>query len=249
MEKIRNFLNKISPGNKIALMSAVVLNPTASGENTEMASVQAVMNDLNKNTIEVVSETTTQSDTTKSSIEWIANNIETKDSLNIELIQEILDNPSAWESSGYGERDHPVYERKIFHNGRDIATPIGTPTKTATDAVVLEVAYSDTMGGNELILLSADGRKITYEHLDTIQVAVGDTIPAGSVVALSGNSGTGTGAHLHIKVEVKNADGKYVSEDPKIFLNEIHEAKVKAARTEEWKETAVNVTRDRMQLP
>ena len=39
-------------------------------------------------------------------------------------------------TSPYGERMHPVYKTKKFHDGIDIGVPIGTPVNATTDGIV-----------------------------------------------------------------------------------------------------------------
>ena len=44
------------------------------------------------------------------------------------------------------------------------------------------------------------GRRYVYCHLSRVDVAAGTTVPTGSVLGLSGNTGHSTGPHLHVGV-------------------------------------------------
>jgi murein DD-endopeptidase MepM/ murein hydrolase activator NlpD len=104
-------------------------------------------------------------------------------------------------SSGYGERHHPVLGRQRFHNGVDIAVPIGTSVVAAQDATVAKVAH-DNLNGNHVVLDHGHGVRTSYCHLDSVEVAKGERITAGTEIAKSGNTGRSTGPHLHWTVRV-----------------------------------------------
>lgn len=110
------------------------------------------------------------------------------------------------------------------HNGDDIGASIGSKvysmregkvvaTETQSVAEMQKLAFcpafaSITGPQNNLTIESiVDGKKYTirYAHLSEFKVKVGDTVKAGDVVALSGNTGCvdtsqGDGAHLHIDI-------------------------------------------------
>jgi len=104
-------------------------------------------------------------------------------------------------SSGYGERTHPTLGRKRFHNGVDVAVPIGTGVLAAQDATVARVAH-DKLNGHYVILDHGHGVRTSYCHLDGADVAEGDHVAAGAPIARSGNTGRSTGPHLHWTVRV-----------------------------------------------
>lgn len=100
-------------------------------------------------------------------------------------------------SSPFGERIHPVTKVKSFHNGVDIASPIGTPVFTPVDAMVTQVYYHTT-GGRTIILKDLiSGDRYGFCHLNDLYVYFGDRIRKGTVIATSGNTGRSTGPHLH----------------------------------------------------
>lgn len=104
-------------------------------------------------------------------------------------------------SSPYGERAHPVLGKRRFHNGLDIAVPIGTGVLAAQDATVARVA-KDGLNGNYVILDHGHGVRTSYCHLDGVDVAEDDVVAAGDPIARSGNTGRSTGPHLHWTVRV-----------------------------------------------
>lgn len=120
-------------------------------------------------------------------------------------------------SSKYGERVHPVTEVISFHNGVDIACPIGTKLQnTVTTAKCIKVG-NDKRNGNYLRLEHDNGLLTSYAHLSKVLVKEGEIVPVGKVFAQSGNTGIGTGAHLHFRV--RQLDGLiYKDIDPEAIF-------------------------------
>ena len=105
-------------------------------------------------------------------------------------------------SSKYGYRTHPVTGVKgSFHNGVDLACPIGTILKnTVTQGKCTKVGY-DGRNGNYLRIKHDNGLITSYAHLSTVIVKQGATVDVGEVFATTGNTGLGTGAHVHFRVQ------------------------------------------------
>lgn len=102
-------------------------------------------------------------------------------------------------SSSFGERIHPVTGVRTFHNGVDIAVPIGTKLYSAVTGTVIVAKFSETAG--KYIRVQTDtGWVITFMHMDTLAVSVGQKVERGDFVGLSGNTGRSTGPHLHLEV-------------------------------------------------
>jgi murein DD-endopeptidase MepM/ murein hydrolase activator NlpD len=85
------------------------------------------------------------------------------------------------------------------HPGIDIAVPAGTPVRAAGGAVV-EVAGTDPAYGQFVLLQHNGGYETMYGHASRILVHDGDSVQAGQVIALSGNSGRSTAPHLHFEI-------------------------------------------------
>ena len=86
------------------------------------------------------------------------------------------------------------------HAGLDIAVPVGSYVRSAGPGVVLE-AGEDREYGRYVRVRHADDVRTLYAHNSWTFVAPGDSVEAGEVIALSGNTGRSTAPHLHLEVE------------------------------------------------
>lgn len=100
------------------------------------------------------------------------------------------------------------------HAGIDIAVPVGQVVRAAGGGVVL-LAAPDPVYGLHVILRHPGDLRTMYGHLSRLTVAVGDTVPPGGVLGLSGNTGRSTAPHLHF--EVRRGDRP---QDPLTFVRE-----------------------------
>ncbi len=127
----------------------------------------------------------------------------------------------------YGERvSFPViqgYGAKLSHRGAeqftlDFGMPVGTPVHAARDGVV--VLFEDSHDGgclreecsrlaNFVVVLHGDGTTGEYFHLErgSVQVALGERVERGQLLAFSGNTGYSSAPHLHFGVYRTLADG------------------------------------------
>jgi murein DD-endopeptidase MepM/ murein hydrolase activator NlpD len=85
------------------------------------------------------------------------------------------------------------------HNGLDIAVPVGTPIQTTMDGQVIHAGWNNQGYGNLVIVENGEYRTY-YAHLSSIPVSVGDSVSAGTIIGLSGNTGNSTGPHLHYEI-------------------------------------------------
>lgn len=104
-------------------------------------------------------------------------------------------------TSRFGKRKHPITGKLSFHNGVDIACPIGTPIVAPENCLVTE-SWDHPLGGKCLALLSSDGTRYGFAHLHRRLVRKDQTVPEGQPIALSGNTGRTTGPHLHFTVKI-----------------------------------------------
>lgn len=101
----------------------------------------------------------------------------------------------------------------------DFDLPEGSPVHAAREGVVVEVVQDYTSAGtdasyrewdkaNRVMVRHPDGTLAYYGHLQPggVKVSVGQTVSAGQLLALSGNTGFSAGPHLHFEVR-KPRDG------------------------------------------
>lgn len=116
-------------------------------------------------------------------------------------------------TSQYGMRRHPIYHKKMAHNGIDLSVPTGTKVYAMMDGVVKRIGY-DGRSGNFVVIDHGD-YLVSYCHLSKILVKKGEHVRAGQTTCLSGNTGASTGAHLHYGLRDRN--GKWCN--PKVLLD------------------------------
>lgn len=85
------------------------------------------------------------------------------------------------------------------HPGIDIAVPVGTPIRAAGGGAVAVTGIRDDYGAF-VLLRHPDGYETMYGHASRVLVHDGDSVSAGQVIALSGNTGRSTAPHLHFEV-------------------------------------------------
>ncbi len=112
-------------------------------------------------------------------------------------------------SSEYGWRT--LYGKPNLHAAIDIATPIGTTVYSVAPGRVAKVIYSNSGGGNQIIVHhQINGKYYTsyYCHLSSINVSVGTIVTKDTIIGKSGNTGNSTGPHLHLGL----ANGRWYSD-------------------------------------
>ena len=118
--------------------------------------------------------------------------------------------PAAGElTSGYGAR------WGAHHNGIDIANGVGTPIYAVLGGSVIDSGPASGYG-NWIRIRHNDGSVSVYGHMETLSVAVGQTVRAGENIAGMGNRGQSTGSHLHFEI---HPDGS-TPVDPVPWFNE-----------------------------
>ena len=117
------------------------------------------------------------------------------------------------ESSPFGIRTDPIVHEAAMHTGIDFRGDTGDPIR-ATAAGTVTIAGWSGGYGKMVEIDHGNGLATRYGHLSEIDVAIGDTVRAGSIVGKLGSTGRSTGPHLHYEVRVK---GEAV--DPQRFLD------------------------------
>jgi murein DD-endopeptidase MepM/ murein hydrolase activator NlpD len=85
------------------------------------------------------------------------------------------------------------------HQGVDLAVPVGSEVRAAGGGAV-KATGNDSAYGLFVLLEHPSGYESMYGHLSRILVARGETVRAGQVIALSGNTGRSTAPHLHFEI-------------------------------------------------
>ncbi len=108
------------------------------------------------------------------------------------------------------------FHGKYSHTGGDCFSidfkmPEGSPVHAARDGVVVGTKDDSNIGGgnkkyewdaNYILIRHSDGTLGHYVHLQKggVKVKVGDSVTAGQLIGMSGNTGHSTGPHLHFAV-------------------------------------------------
>ncbi len=102
-------------------------------------------------------------------------------------------------SSFFGSRRHPIFNKRRFHNGVDIASRYGTLVGAAHEGVVSSTGW---MGGygKAIIIRHPNGYKTLYGHLSRIFVRPGQKVTTGRLIGRVGSTGWSTGPHLHFTI-------------------------------------------------
>ena len=117
-------------------------------------------------------------------------------------------------TSKFGKRQAPTAGASTYHNGVDIAVPVGTQVVAPWGGTVLST-YSNAAGGRQMIVRHPNGYRTGYAHLSGYIASKGQTVKQGEAICLSGNTGHSTGPHLHFTLT--NAAGQKV--DPETIFD------------------------------
>lgn len=85
------------------------------------------------------------------------------------------------------------------HRGIDIELHVKDSVVSAFDGVVRLAKYYGGYG-RVVVVRHFNGAESLYAHLYRFKVGVGDTVRAGQLIALGGNSGHSEGSHLHFEI-------------------------------------------------
>lgn len=118
--------------------------------------------------------------------------------------------------SGFGMRMHPIYHKRMMHNGIDLSARYEN-VYSMFPGTVIKVGQDNRSG--KFVIVKTGDYTISYCHLSQQYVKVNDFVNAGTIIACSGNTGASTGPHLHLTTK---KDGK--ASNPTILLNYIKES-------------------------
>lgn len=106
-------------------------------------------------------------------------------------------------SQGFGFRQIVNGKRGGQHRGVDFAVLTGTPVNAPNYGKVVFAKRLRVFGGT-IVLDHGQGVHTLYFHLSRLYVKVGQEVPKGKVIGLSGDSGISSGPHLHWGMSVHN---------------------------------------------
>lgn len=113
--------------------------------------------------------------------------------------------------SGFGMRMHPIYHKRMMHNGIDLSARYES-VYSMFPGTVIKVGLDNRSG--KFVTVKTGDYTISYCHLSQQYVKVNDFVNAGTILALSGSTGASTGPHLHLTTK---KDGKAFN--PTILLD------------------------------
>jgi len=119
-------------------------------------------------------------------------------------------------SSHFGYRLDPVSDEVTFHQGIDIAKPIGTELISIIEGQVSKVGYDGNGYGHYVVVKTKTDESILYGHCSSILVNEEDEVVVGDTIALVGSSGKSTGPHVHL--EIRDSSGNKLN--PYFYLTE-----------------------------
>ena len=91
------------------------------------------------------------------------------------------------------------WRKRRPHYGTDIDLETGDTVGSAFDGMV-RIAKLNRSYGNVVIIRHKNGLETVYAHLSKILVEAGQTVEAGQIIGLGGNTGHSFGAHLHFEM-------------------------------------------------
>ena len=111
-------------------------------------------------------------------------------------------------TSGFGWR------RNRMHKGTDIKVQVGDSIRSAWDGQVRIVGWDPRGYGYFVVVRHDNGLETVYGHLSRPLVDEYESVKAGYVLGLGGNTGRSTGSHLHLEI-------RYLGEaiDPAKFID------------------------------
>lgn len=126
-----------------------------------------------------------------------------------------------------GARKAPTAGASTQHKGIDLAIPVGYRVYSVGDGRVELAGWQDPKNhgrgfGLRVRIVHDNGYKTVYAHLSRVDVKQGQRVSAGTILGLTGTTGTSTGPHLHM--EVHDAAGRIM--DPRQYLNALQQRKL-----------------------
>jgi hypothetical protein len=88
----------------------------------------------------------------------------------------------------------------IYHQGIDLAAPIGTLIKPVSNGTVVSTGWSDWGYGLNVIVDHGHGYESLYAHMSKVYVKQGDKVTENDYLGEVGATGNATGPHTHLQI-------------------------------------------------
>lgn len=93
-----------------------------------------------------------------------------------------------------------------YHNGIDLAAPMGTPVYAADGGVIDQAGWCDCGLGYYVRIDHGNGYRTLYGHLSEYFYGAGTPVSKGEHIANVGSTGNSTGPHVHFIVNINGVD-------------------------------------------
>ncbi|MCK5787067.1 MAG: M23 family metallopeptidase [Candidatus Sabulitectum sp.] len=135
----------------------------------------------------------------------------------VEKAEQLRHTPSIWPVNGifvsdFGARVDPFTGAVRYHKGIDISANTGTSIYAPADGTVTFCGWSGGWGLN-MVVKHSSTISTRYAHCSAIDVAVGQSVQRGDLIARVGSTGRSVGPHVHYEV-LRNG----VQIDPEDFI-------------------------------
>ena len=115
----------------------------------------------------------------------------------------------------FGWRVNPQTQQRQFYSGVDLAAAPGTSVFAVASGIVAFAGAHRTLG-QQIVINHAQGRQTRYARLATLQVATGQRVQRGQLIAMVGGWQRRR-SHLRFEVRYRSAAG-WVAQDPQPYL-------------------------------
>jgi murein DD-endopeptidase MepM/ murein hydrolase activator NlpD len=87
-----------------------------------------------------------------------------------------------------------------YHQGIDLATPLGTPIRPVASGVITEAGYNFWGLGLTTVVDHGSGYQSLYAHMGKIYLKKGDKVTENSIMGEVGMTGHTSGPHTHLQI-------------------------------------------------
>jgi murein DD-endopeptidase MepM/ murein hydrolase activator NlpD len=171
------------------------MESVAKGEQTEES-----VDDSNENEDNEIIDSEPEDNLEDQETVTLSDSISFPDTLFIDMTRAYLPTENRRVTSPYGMRTYRI------HKGIDVKVQKGDTIRAAFPGIVSKVRYERRGYGKYVMIehVHCGITKTVYAHLSRQLVTEGDTVQAGDVIGLGGNTGRSTGSHLHFETRIND---------------------------------------------